>query len=118
MPFDYVSELMYMPAVALRSGISGDANYDGKVDINDLTIVLAHYGQTGMTWSQGDFNGDGKVDINDLTVVLAHYGQTAGASGPGSAAGVPEPSALLLGAAALVGCLVFAGRRLWQGGSK
>ena len=24
----------------------GDANLDGKVDINDLTIVLAHYNQT------------------------------------------------------------------------
>ena len=118
MPFDDVSELMYMPAVVMRSGISGDANYDGKVDINDLTVVLAHYGQTGMAWSQGDFNADGKVDINDLTVVLAHYGQTAGASGAASALAVPEPSALLLGAAALVGCLACAGRKLWRGESK
>ena len=27
--------------------LPGDANLDGKVDINDLTIVLAHYNQTG-----------------------------------------------------------------------
>ena len=27
--------------------LPGDANLDGKVDINDLTIVLANYGQTG-----------------------------------------------------------------------
>ncbi len=33
-----------------------------------------------MTWSDGDFNGDGKVDINDLTIVLANYNQTVGAS--------------------------------------
>ena len=51
----------------------GDANVDGKVDINDLTIVLANYNQTGMTWAQGEFTGDGTVDINDLTIVLANY---------------------------------------------
>ena len=32
-----------------------------------------------MAWSQGDFNGDGKVDINDLTIVLTNYGTTSGA---------------------------------------
>ena len=31
----------------------GDANGDGKVDINDLTIVLSNFGQTGCAWSQG-----------------------------------------------------------------
>ena len=40
----------YMPAVVLKTSLPGDANLDGKVDINDLTIVLAHYGQTGMEW--------------------------------------------------------------------
>ena len=27
--------------------LPGDANVDGRVDINDLTIVLAHYDRTG-----------------------------------------------------------------------
>ena len=33
-------------------------------------------------WATGDFNGDGKVDINDLTIVLTNYGDVgaAGAS--------------------------------------
>jgi hypothetical protein len=31
------------------------------------------------TYSEGDFNGDGRVDINDLTIVLANYGATVGA---------------------------------------
>ena len=31
---------------------------------------------TGEVWSQGDFNGDGRVDINDLTIVLTDYGMT------------------------------------------
>ena len=59
-------------AFLLTPALPGDANLDGKVDINDLTIVLAHYGQNGMTWSQGAMDGDpaGTVDINDLTIVL------------------------------------------------
>jgi hypothetical protein len=89
-------------AFLLRQFLPGDANEDGKVDINDLTIVLAHYGQSGTTWSQGEFTGDGTVDINDLTIVLAHYGQSLGATASGMAA-VPEPScAILLGVGALV----------------
>ena len=83
-----------MPAVVLKTVIVRRRQFDGKVDINDLTIVLAHYGQTGMAWAQGEFTGDGTVDINDLTIVLAHYGQTAGASAGGISA-VPEPSAVL-----------------------
>ena len=74
--------------------LPGDANLDGRVDINDLTIVLANYNQTsGMSWSTGDFNLDGTVDINDLTIVLANYNQTLGS---GSVASVPEPSTVVL----------------------
>ena len=35
----------------------GDANGDGQVDINDLTIVLSNFGKTGMAWGQGEFTG-------------------------------------------------------------
>ena len=61
----------------METCLPGDANLDGTVDINDLTIVLAHYNQTGMGWTQGEFTGDGTVDINDLTIVLAHYNQSS-----------------------------------------
>ncbi len=86
----------------------GDANRDGSVDINDLTIVLTNFGQTGMGWSQGTMDGDptGTVDINDLTLVLTNFGQTAGSSAASRAA-VPEPSALVLiglGVVSLVAC--------------
>ena len=84
----------YNEGFLLTATLPGDANGDGKVDINDLTIVLSHYGQTGMSWGQGEFTGDGTVDINDLTIVLAHYGQSLGASGAGNLSDVPEPSTL------------------------
>ena len=72
--------------------------------------MLAHYGQTGMTWSEGEFTGDGTVDINDLTIVLAHYGDTAGSLAGGMAA-VPEPSSVLLLAAGLLGLLACVARK-------
>ena len=58
--------------------LTGDANRDGTVDINDLTIVLTNYGKSGEVWSQGCMDGDptGTVDINDLTIVLTNYGTT------------------------------------------
>jgi hypothetical protein len=88
----------------------GDANGDGQVDINDLTIVLANYNQVGDAWSQGAMDGDpsGTVDINDLTIVLSNYGVTYTAGGP---QGVPEPCAVTLLAAGLVGLLAYAWRR-------
>ena len=36
----------------------GDANGDGRVDVNDLTIVLTNFGMTGRVWSQGCMDGD------------------------------------------------------------
>ena len=102
---------MYMPAVVMTAAASpGDANGDGKVDINDLTIVLSHFGQTGMTWSQGEFTGDGTVDINDLTIVLSNFGKSSRSSA-GDMAGVPEPGTLALLAAGLVGLLASAKAR-------
>ena len=41
-------------AFLLQALLPGDANEDGTVDINDLTIVLANYGKTGMAWATGD----------------------------------------------------------------
>ena len=104
-----VGNFSNMPSMILRPYLPGDANQDGKVDINDLTKVLTNYGQSGTTWTQGDFNGDGKVDINDLTKVLTNYGQSLGLSAAGIAA-VPEPSTVVLLAALLPAAALIGGR--------
>ena len=56
----------------------GDANRDGQVDIEDLTILLTNFGKTGMTWEQGNFDGDPTVDIEDLTILLTNFGRSVG----------------------------------------
>ena len=91
----------------LAAAVPGDANLDGKVDVNDLTVVLTNFGKSGMTWATGDFVGNGTVDINDLTIVLAHFDQTFGATPGGNVSAVPEPSSLVLvgaGAVSLFAC--------------
>ena len=88
-------------AFILKPALPGDANLDGRVDVNDLTIVLSNFGQTRMTWSQGDFNGDGMVDVDDLTILLGNFGQTLNSAAAAPPA-VPEPASLLLLAAMVV----------------
>ena len=50
--------------------ITGDLNGDHKVNIYDLSILLAHFNKSGA----GDFNNNGKVDIFDLSTLLARFG--------------------------------------------
>ena len=55
----------------------GDINRDGVVDILDLTIVGARFGQRGQ--NSADLNGDGLVDIADLVLVAGEFGGEAAA---------------------------------------
>ena len=74
-------------AYLLTPVMQGDANEDGGVDVNDLTIVLTDFDRSvgANGWTLGDFNGAGKVDINDLTIVLASFGQSLGTLAAGTA---------------------------------
>jgi hypothetical protein len=99
------------PGATVTVTLPGDANLDCKVDINDLTKVLANYNMSAsMNWGTGDFNNDGKVDINDLTIVLANYNQTLG-SARAEVAPVPEPSTLVLIGVGAVGAFGYLRRR-------
>jgi YVTN family beta-propeller protein len=54
----------------------GDMNGDEVVDITDLAILLAHYGDTESVYRHGDIDADGDVDLSDLAALLSVYGTT------------------------------------------
>ena len=74
---------------------AGDANLDGTVDDDDLSLLLAHWGRQA-TWPIGDFDGDSLAADNDLSLLLTSWTDIA------AGASVPEPSCLWLATAVAV----------------
>jgi hypothetical protein len=79
---------------------TGDANLDGVVNEDDVTIVGANYapGEAKPAWALGDFDYNGFVDDDDVTLLGAFYDPKAPpliAPVAGEVA-VPEPATLVL----------------------
>ncbi len=63
----------------LAVGCPGDLNGDQTIDLLDLSILLAHFGQIGgATYADGDLTGDGNVDLIDLSELLIVFGTSCG----------------------------------------
>ena len=59
------------------TGLKGDVNGDGTVNIGDLVLVASNLGKTGQ--NAADVNGDGVVNIADLVLVAGALGTSAAA---------------------------------------
>jgi hypothetical protein len=83
---------------------TGDANLDGIVNDDDVTIVGASYapGVPQAFWALGDFDYNGFVDDDDVTLLGVFYDPTAAPLASGGAvsgegvAAVPEPASVIL----------------------
>lgn len=126
----YVNTVVGDPLMTWRQLLAGDANMDGRVDMNDLATIGAHWGSTvspgGAGWYAGDLNGDGIVDVLDFKILGSTWGQispwatTAPQTGGPTAApfsllfdgthATPEPSSCVLLALA-IGALLHFGYR-------
>jgi hypothetical protein len=99
----------------------GDANLDGKLNVDDYIRIDQGIAAGLDGWSNGDFNYDGRVNIDDYTQFIdANIATQSGifptAGGLGAEMGavaVPEPMALG-GACGAVGVLLTARRRRRQ----
>jgi hypothetical protein len=104
---------------------TGDANLDGVVNDDDVTIVGATYspGVPQPHWGLGDFDYNGFVDDDDVTLLGVFYDPTATPIAvPASTLGnnvtaVPEPSTFgLLATMSVVALFVIRYRRLTTAG--
>src|SRR5829696_9436495 len=59
--------------------LNGDANRDGRVNLQDFNVLAANFGQPNRTFSQGDFTYDGTVNLLDFNVLASHFGQAVAA---------------------------------------
>ena len=85
---------------------TGDANLDGIVNNDDVTIVGANYapGTARPRWDLGDFDFNGFVDDDDITLLGVYYNPSATPIPAPGVAAVPEPASIVLFA---LGCVVF-----------
>src|SRR5213076_1671721 len=92
----------------------GDANLDGKLNVDDYTRIDSNIGLGTTGWYNGDFNYDGKVNVDDYTIIDSNIGiqgpaffTSPDSELPGvlSVTAIPEPvssSILALTAAAML----------------
>src|SRR4029434_3618179 len=89
----------------------GDANLDGKINVDDYGRIDFNVNLGTAGWYNGDFNYDGKINVDDYGIIDFNVGIQGAPFPTGSGAqsgvvAVPEPSTVCL----LVTCGV-AGRR-------
>jgi len=101
-------------AVLLQVALTGDYNFNGRVDAADYTLWRNSLGQIGIGLA-ADGDGDRQIDVDDYAVWKTHFGDAVG-SGAGSSSGfsthsdtaAPEPTSALL---SLVSLLVLVAAR-------
>ncbi|MEX2138042.1 MAG: hypothetical protein WD894_02185 [Pirellulales bacterium] len=98
---------------------TGDANLDGVVNDDDVTIVGATYapGVPQPHWALGDFDYNGFVDDDDVTLLGVFYDPSAlpptaaAPANPLVISAVPEPSTLVLFITFAIGLVGIIARR-------
>jgi hypothetical protein len=111
-------------SVLLAYTRTGDANLDGVVDDDDVTILSAAYapGVPQPHWALGDFDYNGFVDDDDVTLLGVFYDPITAPlptpAGGRSVTAVPEPSAIALVALAALTATLGAGLRCRRGNAR
>lgn len=57
-----------------NGGIDVDFDDDCQVTLTDVALLLANFGTTGAPGRPGDADGNGAVSLNDLSLVLTRFG--------------------------------------------
>ncbi|MEX2140549.1 MAG: PEP-CTERM sorting domain-containing protein [Pirellulales bacterium] len=99
---NFVGRAVDDSSVLIRYTRTGDANLDGLVNDDDVTILGATYapGVPQPSWALGDFDYNGFVDDDDATLLGVFYNPNAtpisAPTATGGVAAVPEPATWLM----------------------
>lgn len=80
----------------LQTGLSGDFNGDGIVNLADYAVWRNNLGAPEAVLPPGTGNNSGVVDSGDYDLWKTHFGATASSAVAVSSAAVPEPAAVVL----------------------
>jgi len=67
--------------------LSGDANRDGRVNLDDFNVLAANFGQSPRDFTQGDFTYDAVVNLQDFNILAGRFGSALSAADPAGDAG-------------------------------
>jgi hypothetical protein len=69
-----IADFSLYGAVIVRYTFGGDANLDGKLDIDDYVCIDQGIAAGKNGWANGDFNYDGKINIDDYLIIDSNLG--------------------------------------------
>ena len=81
--FDGTVLLWKFPVVMADTEVLGDLNGDGVVNVQDVVLIAASFGEAGE--NNADLNGDGVVNVQDLVLIANAFANIAGAPSAHSA---------------------------------
>jgi hypothetical protein len=87
-----LDELTVTEGAPVTISVPGDTDGNGIVDATDAAVLARNWGGSVSGATNGDFNGDGVVNAADAAILAANWGN----HNSESAAGVPEPSTMVL----------------------
>jgi hypothetical protein len=71
--FAVIGSILLYRSFAATTGLTGDLNSDGQVNMTDLNIMLGDFNKSS---SVADLNTDGQVNVYDMSMLLSNYGKT------------------------------------------
>ncbi len=65
-----VNQVLHIVESGIQTRLPGDVNQDGNIDILDMLVVVAHFGEDPPSNARLDANKDGKVDLADVIWII------------------------------------------------